>query len=371
TLNKRMEQMKSRVDAYIIEQLAAPQPSISQKKCVEYIAEKNYYFFETRVLIKGKLTEQYERRRDAGLIIEPVKVIKTLISYFDDYIAHRKALNTPRGTLKEFITCKNRVKGYEEHAKTVLYFEDINPIFSDNFYLYLMNEKKYKTGTIEKTYTILKTVLFYFDERKEELCINLSEKFKSKGFKKGVKSVNDPHPLTREEFALLCKHSFESKALELTKNRFLLQCVTGMRFSDAFRITPANIMDECILYNPVKTIHKKNNLVTVPLNDISRNILEEIGYDSTKMQISNQKYNTSIVTMLKKLNEKYDNVFDITYTSHDARDTFITYNIENGTDIPTLLKMVGQESYDVMKRYFKPTLHKTIECMNKIAEFKM
>jgi len=303
--------------------------------------------------------------------------LKGLTEYFNDYIDHRKAINTPYGTLKEFKTCQNRLINYENHIGKKLRFEDINLTFSDNFNKWLISQvvtkdnittRKYQSGTIEKTFTILRTVLNHYDQRKEELGIKLSDKFKSKSFKKGEKSVNEPHPLTRNEFEILCKHNFESKAMQTTQKRVILQICTGMRYSDLFSIKPENIQNDCIIYYPAKTVHKKDNQTIVPLNQKSKTILQELEYDSSKLKISNQKYNDSIELMFKELNTKHNDIFE-SYTSHNFRDTFITFLIESGEDIPTLLKMVGQSNYDVMKRYFKPTIEKSIGLMNKVSEF--
>lgn len=303
---------------------------------------------------------------------------KTLIEYMDDYIELRRSVNTKRGTLKGYITLRNRLKAFEDHNGKKLYFEDINLTFSDNLDSWMKNvtvkkndvfERLYKDGTIGKTFEILQTVLGYFSERKEEMKIELSDKFKSKNFKKGTKSINDPHPISRTEFDILRKHKFDNASHELTKQRFLFQCGTGMRFSDMFLITRKNIINDCIVFYPVKTIHKKDNEVEVPIMPMIKNILESVGYNMSKLVISNQKYNASLKDVFAELNLKHDKQFD-TYTTHDGRDTFISYALEAGCDVPTLLKIVGQSSYDVMKRYFKSTPEKRIAMMNQISEFK-
>jgi len=304
---------------------------------------------------------------------------KTLTEYIDDYIQYRKSVNTPQGTLKEFVSLKNRLNAFEIHSKRRYYFDDINMTFSDNLNAWMKNlmitknkvlEHKYQEGTIEKTFTILRTVLNHFNERKDELNIELSNKFQSRNFKKGKKSINDPHPISRTEFDILRKHKFDNSSLELTKQRFLFQCGTGMRFSDMFLITRKNIINNCIVFYPVKTIHKKDNEVEVPIMPMILTILESVGYNMSKLGISNQKYNASLKLMFAELNTKYDTIEFDEYTTHDGRDTFISYALEAGCDVPTLLKIVGQSSYDVMKRYFKSTPEKRIAMMNQISEFK-
>lgn len=87
------------------------------------------------------------------------------------------------------------------------------------------------------------------------------------------------------------------------------------------------------------------------------------------IQISNQKYNDGLEDMFKELIKEYPDTFKDTYTSHDARDTFITFCIQSGIDIPSLLKMVGQESYEIMRRYFKSSHDHMIEKMKEVMIF--
>jgi integrase len=294
---------------------------------------------------------------------------KSLLNYIEDYIIRRKKLQTPMGTLKEFTTMKNMLMSFEKAKNIKLHFKDMNFIFSDDFYSHML-EKGYKSGTINKTFAILRTVLMHYYKRREEYQITeLTDKFKDREWMKGEKSKNEPHPLTENEFNILRGYDFENENLNKTKDRFLLQCTTGMRYGDMFLITPKNIKDEAIQYYPNKTSSsKEDNLVIVPVNDISREILEKYGYDTNCLKISNQKYNVSLKLMFEKLNKEYNGIFSI-YTSHDARDTFITFSINSGVKIPYLLSMVGQNKFEIMRRYFRENAVVRKDDMLKVTIF--
>jgi site-specific recombinase XerD len=330
----------------------------------------------------GTVTEQLHKReqgtwdetadKDSMIDLSDMfpKSNKTLTNYLDDYIEYRKSNNTPRGTLKEFTTCKNRLIRFEDAQKTKLNFDDIGFIFSDKLAQFLRREK-FMEGTIHKTFTILVTFLNHYYDRKDEYNIKLSDIFRSRKFKAGEPSKNDPEPLSIEELRTLALHKFASEAQNKMKDRFLFQCNTGARYSDAFILTPANIIGPCIEYKPVKTVHKKDNRVICPLNDISKRILSKYDNDMSKLKISNQKYNAGLFDMFNVLIEKYPETFKQTYTSHNGRDTFITNCLENGIDVPTLLTMVGQESYATMKRYYKPTRSNSIEKMKRLTMYNV
>ncbi len=293
---------------------------------------------------------------------------KTLSDYIDDYLKYKKSINTPYNTLKNYTTLKNLIEKYEKHSKTELNFEDVNLSFSDSFYSYLLSEK-YAIGTIHKTYTRLITILNYFYERREELNLKITDKFKGKRFRRGRKSENEPHALSNLEFETLLNHTFQKEEMRKNQKRFLLQCSLGCRYSDLFNITPDKIINGCLVYYPTKTRNKVNNKVEVPLNKISSRILKELKNDTRSLTISNQKYNDGLESMFEELIKVYPKIFSDTYTTHDARDTFITFCIHSGIDIPSLLKMVGQESYDIMKRYFKSSHDHIIDSMKEVMIF--
>jgi hypothetical protein len=164
---------------------------------------------------------------------------KGLVEYFDDYISHRKSTGTVHNTLKEFTTVKNRIKSYDDSKGKKTFFEDIDLVWSDKFESWLLNEAEngenfgYSSGTVEKTYTVLITVLNHFYKRRKALQLNLTDDFRTPnpdGFKRGTKSKNEANPLSEIQLGTLYNHHFEENHLELTRDRFLWQCYTGLRY---------------------------------------------------------------------------------------------------------------------------------------------
>lgn len=279
--------------------------------------------------------------------VEESKAVRGITEYLDDYIAYRKANGTPYSTYKEYTTLKGRIKAYEEHAGTKLFFDDMNLTFSGNLNIWAVNEKKYGAGTIDKTFILLRTFIKHFYKRRDELNITITDIWKDEEFKFGTPSKNAPHPVTAEDLQKLMNAKLDNEALQKTLDRFLFQCCTSIRFGDAFRLTPANIVNDCVKYEPSKTRNKKDNIVHVNLNYTCRRILAKYDNDMSKLKITNQKYNESLKALCTEL-ELSDR-----YTSHDARDTFIQNAVNKGISVPVILSWTGQESYEVMKRYFK------------------
>ena len=145
-----------------------------------------------------------------------------------------------RGTIKEFKTVLNRIKIFDDSNDRKTYLTDINISWSDDFEIWL-HEKGYSDGTIEKCYSILKTVLHHYWEVKDEKNIKMTDKFQSKKFKRGKKSKNKPNPLSEEQVLALYNYTFTEKHFETVRKMILLQCFIGMRYDDIKRISPKSI----------------------------------------------------------------------------------------------------------------------------------
>jgi hypothetical protein len=276
---------------------------------------------------------------------------KNLVDYFTDYIEKRKLTGTNHNTLKEFTTVKNRVDNYDKYKGKKTYLDDITILWSEDFYLFL--QTLYSEGTIEKTYTVLYTVLNYYYDLKDELKIELTDKFKSKRFKKGTKSKNAANPLTQEQLDTLRNHIFEDPHLKMIQERFLWQCYTGIRYKDAFTVTRKNIENGWLRFIPTKT-QRHSVKVEQPINDVAKEILQKYDYDMTKLQITNQAYNRELKTMFEKLQKAYPKLhYQINYGTYCSRDTYISMCVQGGANWKDILKWVGQSSYAIMDRYIK------------------
>lgn len=282
-----------------------------------------------------------------------LKFKKSLADYIDEYYERRKNLGHPHGTVKEFKTVLNRIKKFDDSKRNgKTYLTDINISWSDDFEMWL-KESGYSEGTIEKTYTILITVLNYLWELKDEKKIEINDKFKSKHFKRGEKSKNKPNPLDEFQVMALYNHQFPTAHLETIRKMILLQCFTGIRYGDIKRIRPENIKNNFLIFTPKKTENHDVEVVQ-PLNIYAKTLLEEVNYDTSCYKMQNQPYNRSIEQIFKILAEKeeYKHLkFKTDYTSHNFRDTFISLAVAKGINWKSILRWVGQSSYQIMDRY--------------------
>jgi site-specific recombinase XerD len=300
---------------------------------------------------------------------------KDITQYMLEYISYRKARGDKQTSYKEFITVNNRMIKFQNDIGKKIFFEDINLSFSDQLIIW-MSKKGYDPNTIKKHFTTLKTFLFFYFKRQKEYGIQLSGEFQTKDFSNIQTHTSPPLPLTNAEFKMLSVELAKSWKRKLTRKEkviqhlMLFQCSTGLRYSDLFRIAKDNIRNNIIFIEPKKTERtKKDNLCKIPINYYSTRALSRLGGETTKHKMSIQKYNKYIKQISKVMNinsdvlvKEYIGLGEVSekiykkheiLSSHNMRDTFITLAIKVKIDIPSIMKMTGQNSWTVMQKYVK------------------
>jgi len=173
--------------------------------------------------------------------------------------------------------------------------------------------------------------------------------------------------LRLNELETLYHYSFSDKPhLDIQRDIFLFQSMTGLRVGDMIKLTTLNIIEGSLHYVPQKTKNEMGETVIVPLNTIALSILKKYkNYSGPKLLpfISNQKYNDSLkeilsmvginrrVTVLNTITRDYEikPICEIA-SSHLARRNFIA-NIYNCVQDQTLISLltghvVGSRSFE-------------------------
>lgn len=293
----------------------------------------------------------------------------TLIQYLDKYIELRKGINPEQGSWKEFVTVKNRLIQFQKYVGKTLYFEDIDYPFSDDLIVWMNKQMMpngyvgYHQNTKKKTFVTLGTFLNHYYKQKEKLGIQLSDVFQKKDFHKLVLRESDPKPMSDKDYLKFLIPKKLTPSFERTRDRFLWQVATGLRHSDIHRIKKEMIINNSyIRIEPKKTRNtKKDNIVYINLNPLSIKILQKYNYDTAVFKISNFQYNRQ----LKELWKIYE-LEDKTYTTHNARDTFITNAVRSGVDLVTIMDWVGQSKFEVMRKYIKLNDEHKEKMMSKV-----
>ncbi|WP_339697422.1 tyrosine-type recombinase/integrase [uncultured Roseivirga sp.] len=318
-----------------------------------------------------------------------VKEYSELLDYLDRFIQLRVMLGCKRTSYKEFITIKNRMERFEEFRLSQgfkrLRFNDLTLRFSDDLILW-MSSCKYDPNTIKKHFITLKTfVNHYYNRASEYPEIEFTNDYLKSEFGKVSTHSSPPLPLSDKEFVVLCncEHLLIAKpSLTKVKDAFLFACVTGLRYSDLFNVSEANIRENLIIVSPSKTENtKRDNLCRIPLNHISKEILNKYGGSTASLKLSNQVYNRRLKELFNLL--KFNQITEVKeysglgsplvknlpkhqlLSSHNARDTFITMCIKRGVSIPVIMEMTGHTKYETMKKYIKLDDNHLFESMSR------
>ncbi|WP_262510773.1 tyrosine-type recombinase/integrase [Epilithonimonas hispanica] len=180
-----------------------------------------------------------------------------------------------------------------------------------------------------------------------------------------------------EQVEKIYAHDFsEKKKYERIRDLFVFGCVTGMRFGNYSTISKNDVQGDFIRVIDLKS--KSKNLA-IPLNNISKSILEK--YEYSLPNISNQKMNEYIKEVFKELKftdeikktMKYgDQLVEINsefykrISSHTARRSFITIMKNKRVPDKVIMSYTGHTSLEVFNAYYRPSEDDKINYMNEV-----
>lgn len=168
----------------------------------------------------------------------------------------------------------------------------------------------------------------------------------------------------------------KNKRLERVRDLFVFGCVTGMRFGNYSRISKQDIQGDFIRVVDLKSKSKK---LSIPLNSISKAILEK--YDYILPNISNQKMNEFIKEVFKEMKFTEDIKKTMKYgdelvdkksefweriSSHTARRSFITIMKNNKVPDKVIMSYTGHTSLEVFNNYYRPSEEDKVNYMNEV-----
>lgn len=286
----------------------------------EYLEKKQFSIYHTkgvRVLIRdvaryeGFVQATDKQRKDFTFDID--KVTKEDIEDFMDYLRNERTLAQEYPKLFNRLLKLNPVSSHRNGHQT-LEVRGSNTIYKLAKKLKAIFTWLYETG---------KTNNRPFD-----------------GIKLGSEEVGTPYYITIDERNQIADYDFShSKHLETQRDIFIFQCLTGCRVGDLLSLTPDNIINGILVYDPHKT-KGTGTQARVPLHDKAKALVQKYqGKDRAGRLfpfISAQKYNDaikvifaqagitrSVVVRNAKTGESETRPINEVASSHLARRTFI------------------------------------------------
>ena len=274
-------------------------------------------------------------------------------------------------TLKRYKCNKNLLEDFESTCRIKISLGKFDDKLYNKFLKYCIEEKKHSANTLHRNVGLLKTFLLWALNKKYTYNNNFIT------FKKPAKFTTDEIALNYEQVELIYNYDFsDNKRLERVRDLFVFGCTTGMRFGNYSTISRSDVDGNFIRVIDLKS--KSKNLA-IPLNSISKSILEK--YDYNLPSITNQKMNEYIKEVFKKLEftdeikktMKYgDELVDqkaefwTRISSHTARRSFITIMKNKRVPDKVIMSYTGHTSLEVFNAYYRPSEDDKINYMNEV-----
>ena len=274
-------------------------------------------------------------------------------------------------TLKRYKCNKTLLEDFEKKAKHKLTLGKFDEKTFNKFLKFCVENREHSANTVHRNIGLLKTFLLWAFNKK----YSFNNSFVN--FKKPPKFRTDEIALNIEQVEEIYAHDFsKNKKFERVRDLFVFGCVTGMRFGNYSTISKNDVQGDFIRVIDLKS--KSKNL-SIPLNNISKSILEK--YEYQLPNISNQKMNEYIKEVFKELKftdeikktMKYgDQLVEINsefykrISSHTARRSFITIMKNKRVPDKVIMSYTGHTSLEVFNAYYRPSEDDKVSYMNEV-----
>lgn len=288
----------------------------------------------------------------------------TFFQFFENMIQERKG-NPEKykpSSIKVYNTTFNKISEFAEKKRPKLDFEHFNHALFGEFTNFLL-AKGFQPNYIHKITSTLKTFLKEADRRGVS-----KELIYKDDWLQISRHDSDAIYLNTEELEILYRLDLsQNERLDRVRDLFLIGCNTGLRFSDYSHLKLANIVEikgiPCIRVLTQKTAQK----VTVPVNQILREILNKYNGIPPK-GLSNQKMNEylkelgelaglnqSVVISTRKGGNRQEEAFQKyeLITSHTARRSFASNAYKAGIPTKSIMQITGHKTEREFFKYIK------------------
>ncbi len=282
---------------------------------------------------------------------------KSFLDYFDDWYHETdgKVAQSTRGVYRSTL---RHLTAYSEARGHTLTFEGMDRTFVNAFTRYLSTVAQLQDVTIEKYRKTWKTFMRWAVDR----GLTTNDYFASVPKLKPAEKT--PNRLLHDELDRLSRVDVSDEpTLENARDLFVLQCWTGLRYSDLCRL-----VDDPSAYRRGDVVHistqKTGRAVGIPLLPEALRILDGA---NPPHSITNQRMNEYLKDAArragldrpirqteergKKRSETTDFLHDVIRT-HDAKRTFISLALERGISRETVRAITGNTDR-TLNRYIK------------------
>lgn len=267
----------------------------------------------------------------------------------------KRPLSSPN-TLKKFTTLKGHLLKFRTVHTQALTIEFVNSYrFGEQYKAFLLSELDLLDASIARDFKAIKSVLGW------AVKSGYSKLTDYKQFKVKEPETNYP-ALTHEELTLFATVELKAQNLRNVRDVFIIQCHTGLRYSDLRKLNRESIQNGNLRIHTEKT----HEPLSIPLESGIIEMLE--AWDYKIPIVSNPKTNKLLkevgrlagitdaininqskgAEVIKTTKPKYQFI-----TTHTARRTFITRLVESDISLEVIRSLTGHRTYKELQKYVK------------------
>lgn len=329
--------------------------------------------------IKEDFTVEKARKEFDNHFMKVKPIANRFFEVYDLFLQEKK--NDKSGdansetTIKRYSYNKTLLLDFQDHSINKIHFKTINDDFYNNLINYCVSVKQHSVNTLSRNIGLFKTFMYWAFNN------NYTYKDDFKKFKNIKKEITEEIALTLNQVKEVYENDFShNPRLERVRDLFVFGCATGMRYSNFSLITKSDIYNGHIHVRDKKNTDK---LLTIPLNDFSRSILEK--YDFKLPLLANQKFNDYIKEVFEEIgynqeikksskigNKVIEKIVPLyqRISSHTARRSFITIMKNKKIPDKVIMSYTGHRSLEVFNKYYKPNEDEKVDFMNSVWKLK-
>ena len=306
---------------------------------------------------KQLLSELPTTREDAESIIARIKgTDENVLSVFTAYADSRRVeKGLTDGTNEVYKSLKALLKAYSPNAT----MKQIDDKWMQGLIIYMVSQGM-TNRTQSNYYRVLKTFLNYYD-----ISLNFEPKFKV--IENDVVSLTkaELHNIYTVELKIYNRDKkYSENVASAVRDIFVVQCLTGLRYSDMIHIYKENIQEDDGGKYIVLITKKTMKRLKIYFNDRCTHILEMWDWNLPhyKLEVMNRwlpeiakqagvKGRVEVARMIgSKRVVEYKQKWEMVKT-HTARRTFISLMLEAGESVTTVRSITGHTQLSSFSRY--------------------
>ncbi|WP_297909656.1 site-specific integrase [uncultured Parabacteroides sp.] len=290
----------------------------------------------------------------------------TILSFFEQHNdQYKKKVGAGEATPKTYSRyelTKLRLTEYmkDEYRVSDLPIRQINKVFIENFYLYIIKNHDCSPNTAMKFIQRFRTVINFA----QGTGLITADPFAN--YKLKFEYIERGY-LDKDEISRICNKDFASKRLEQVRDIFIFSCMTGLAYADTRALHPRHIGRTSEGRRYIRIRRAKTDVEAfIPLHPIAGQILELYNTTDDDRPVFPLPVRDVLWYEVHGMGVALGMKENLSY--HMARHSFGTLTLTAGIPIESIARMMGHTNIDSTQVYAQVTDRKISSDMDRLME---